>query len=80
MVHLPFYPMYWLSFLVAGIWKILPGDPPLFPRRVDWYRQNRGFVTGQESKAFKELEYVPKVGLDEGLKLAYDWYRKNGFL
>ena len=37
-------------------------------------------MTGPESKAFKELEYVPKVGLDEGLKLAYDWYRKNGFL
>ena len=77
MVCLPFYPMYWLSFLVAGLWKILPGDPPLFPRRVDWYRQNRGFVI---DKAGRELEYEPKVKLDEGLKKAYDWYRANGFL
>ena len=31
-------------------------------------------------KARKELEYEPKVKLDEGLKKAYDWYRKNGLL
>lgn len=77
MIFLPFYPMYWLSFIVAAIWKLLPGDPPLFPRRVDWYRQNRGFVI---DKARKELGYEPKVKLDEGLKLAYDWYKKNGYL
>lgn len=77
MVHLPFRPMYLLSFLVAGIWKLFPGDPPLFPRRVDWYRQNRGFDI---SRARKELDYEPKVKLDEGLKLAYDWYRAHGYL
>ena len=79
MICLPFYPMYWLSFIVAGLWKILflKSDPPLFPRRVDWYRQNRGFDI---SKAKKELDYEQKVGLDEGLKLAYDWYKKNGYI
>lgn len=79
MICLPFYPMYWLSFIVAGLWKILflKSDPPLFPRRVDWYRQNRGFDI---SKAKRELDYEPKVGLDEGLKLAYDWYKKNGYI
>ena len=79
-VHFPFYPMYWLSFLVAGLWKILPGDPPLFPRRVDWYRQNRGFQDETHSKAYRELEYVPRVKLDEGLKKAYDWYKAHGYL
>lgn len=77
MVFLPFYPMYWLSFLVAAVWKLLPGDPPIFPRRVDWYRQNRGFVI---DKARRELEYEPKVLLDEGLKRAYDWYKEKGYL
>lgn len=77
MIYLPFYPMYWLSFLVAGLWKLLPGDPPLFPRRVDWYRQNRGFDI---SRSRSELEYEPKVGLDEGLKLAYEWYKEHGYL
>lgn len=77
MVFFPFYPMYWLSFVVAAFWKLLPGDPPIFPRRVDWYRQNRGFVI---DKARRELEYEPKVKLDEGLKRAYDWYKANGYL
>ena len=77
MVYLPFRPMYILSYIVAGIWKLFPGDPPLFPRRVDWYRQNRGFVI---DKARKELEYEPKVKLDEGLKLAFDWYKEHKFL
>ena len=65
------------SFLVAGIFKLLPFEPPLFPRRVDWYRQNRGFKI---DKARRELGYEPKVGLDEGLRLAYDWYKQNGYL
>ena len=77
MIHLPFYPMYWLSFIVAAIYKLLPGEPPLFPRRVDWFRQNRGFSI---AKAKKDLGYEPKVGLDEGLRLAYEWYKANGFL
>ena len=32
------------------------------------------------SKAARELGYEPKVGLDEGLRLAYDWYKQNGYL
>ena len=77
MIHLPFYPMYMLSFMIAGIYKFLPAEPPLFPRRVDWYRQNRGFVI---DKAKKELTYEPRVGLDEGLKITYEWYLNNGYL
>ncbi len=76
-IYLPFYPMYWLSFIVAAIYKLLPGEPPLFPRRVDWYRQNRGFSI---AKAKKDLGYEPKINLDEGLRLAYEWYKANGFL
>jgi len=42
-------------------------SPPIFPRRVDWYRQNRAFTI---AKAKRDLGYRPAVGLDEGL-LAY---------
>lgn len=51
--------------------------PPIFPRRVDWYRQNRAF---RIDKAKRDLGYVPRVGLDEGLRRTGDWYRANGFL
>jgi nucleoside-diphosphate-sugar epimerase len=51
--------------------------PPLFPRRVDWYRQNRAFKI---DKAKRDLGYAPKVGIDEGLSRTAEWYRKEGLL
>ena len=51
--------------------------PPIFPRRVDWYRQNRAFKI---DKARRELGYVPRVGLDEGLRRTAEWYRAEGLL
>ncbi|MFB3057388.1 MAG: oxidoreductase, partial [Ignavibacteriaceae bacterium] len=51
--------------------------PPIFPRRVDWYRQNRAFKI---DKAKKDLGYRPKVGLDEGLRRTGQWYRANGYI
>ena len=51
--------------------------PPIFPRRVDWYRQNRAFDI---DKAKRELGYAPKVGSTEGLRRTGDWYRRMGYL
>ena len=51
--------------------------PPIFPRRVDWYRQNRAFKI---DAAKRDLGYNPKVGLDEGLKRTYEWYKQEGYL
>ena len=76
-IHLPFMPMYIAAAVVEGIFKPLPFDPPIFRRRVDWFRQNRAFKI---DKARDELGYNPAVGLDEGLKLTYEWYKENGYL
>ena len=51
--------------------------PPIFPRRVDWYRQNRAF---RIDKAKRDLGYEPKVGIDEGLRRTADWYRREGYI
>ena len=51
--------------------------PPIFPRRVDWLRQNRAFKI---DKAKRELGYQPKIGIDEGLKRTAQWYKKEGYL
>jgi len=75
--HLPFMPMYMAAAVIEGLFKPLPWDPPIFRRRVDWFRQNRAFKI---DKARTELGYNPKVGLDEGLKLTYEWYKENGYL
>lgn len=76
-IHLPFMPMYIAAAVVEAIFKPLPWDPPLFRRRVDWFRQNRAFKI---DKAKNELGYNPAVNLDQGLKLTYEWYKENGYL
>ncbi|MBP1590041.1 MAG: NAD-dependent epimerase/dehydratase family protein [Kiritimatiellae bacterium] len=76
-VRLPFAPMYAVAALVELLYKPLPWDPPIFRRRADWYRQNRGFKI---DKARRELGYEPKVALREGLKITGQWYLDNGYL
>jgi nucleoside-diphosphate-sugar epimerase len=51
--------------------------PPIFPRRVDWYRQVRAFKI---DKAKSELGYIPKIDIDEGLKRTGEWYVQKGYL
>jgi nucleoside-diphosphate-sugar epimerase len=75
--HYPFRPL-WLAALACELaYKILPMEPPLFRRRVDWYRQNRAFDIG---RARQELGYKPKVSLREGLAMTAAWYRNHGLL
>jgi nucleoside-diphosphate-sugar epimerase len=52
-------------------------NPPIFPRRVDWFRQVRAF---RIDKARRDLGYEPRVGLDEGLRRTGEWYRNRGYL
>ncbi|HSF41737.1 MAG TPA: NAD-dependent epimerase/dehydratase family protein [Thermoanaerobaculia bacterium] len=79
-VKIPHYPI--TPILVAGhlcetVCKPFGVTPPIFPRRVDWYRQNRAFKI---DKAKRELGYQPKVDIDEGLRRTAEWYRAEGFL
>ncbi|MGH8613269.1 MAG: NAD-dependent epimerase/dehydratase family protein [Gammaproteobacteria bacterium] len=79
-VRIPHYPV--LPLVVAGhlfetVCKPFRITPPIFPRRVDWYRQNRAFDI---SKAKEQLGYVPRIGLDEGLKRTAEWYKQEGLL
>jgi nucleoside-diphosphate-sugar epimerase len=76
-LHLPFWPMYGLAAVVELLYKPLPWDPPLFRRRVDWFRQNRAFKI---DKAKSELGYAPAIDFNEGLKRTFTWYSENGYL
>src|SRR5690606_1419867 len=73
-VHLPFRPL-WLAAVATEIaCKPLRVPPPLFRRRVDWFRQVRAF---RIDRAKEELGYRPRVGLAEGLARTAEWYRAN---
>ncbi len=79
-VRIPHYPV--MPLVVAGhifetVCKPFRITPPIFPRRVDWYRQNRAFDI---SKAKQQLGYVPRIDLDEGLKRTAEWYKQEGLL
>ncbi len=76
-IRLPVAPLVAAGHLVEKVSRPFGINPPLFPRRVDWYRQDRAFDI---SRAKRELGYRPRVGLDEGLRIAAEWYRENGFL
>jgi nucleoside-diphosphate-sugar epimerase len=79
-VKIPHYPI--MPLVIAGhffekICKPFKITPPIFPRRVDWYRQNRAFKI---DKARRELGYQPKVDIDEGLRRTAEWYKQEGYL
>jgi len=75
--HLPFWPLWSAALACETLYKPFRVDPPLFRRRVDWFRQNRAFSI---EKARKELGYHPKVGLKEGLAETATWYREQEYL
>ena len=59
------------------IYKPLPKEPPIFRRRVDWFRQVRSFDIG---RAKRDLGYAPAIDLPTGLAKTAEWYRCNGYL
>ncbi len=75
--HLPVWPVVAAGHVVEAVCKPLGIAPPIHPRRVDWYRQNRAFKI---DKAKRDLGYRPSVGIDDGLQRTAAWYRKEGYL
>ena len=76
-IHLPFTPLLIASYLCEWICKLIHVTPPIFRRRADWYRENRGFSI---EKAKKELGYEPKIPLEEGLRRTGQWYKEHGYI
>src|SRR4030042_4492134 len=75
--HYPIVPLIIAGHVFEKICKPFKISPPIFPRRVDWYRQTRAFNI---EKAKRDLGYFPKVDLDEGLRRTAEWYKENGYL
>ena len=75
--HFPVWPVVAAGHIVEKVCRPFGITPPLFPRRVDWYRQNRAFKI---DKAKRDLGYAPRVGIDEGLRRTAEWYRQEGYL
>jgi nucleoside-diphosphate-sugar epimerase len=77
LVRLPIWPVVAVGHVAEKACAPFGITPPIFPRRVDWYRQNRAF---RIERAKQDLGYRPAIGLDEGLRRTYEWYRTEGML
>jgi nucleoside-diphosphate-sugar epimerase len=76
-LHFPVAPVYLAGFLCELLCKPFGINPPLYRRRVDFFRKNRAFDI---SKAKRELGFEPKTDLRTGISLTAGWYRKTGLL
>ncbi len=75
--HYPLLPLIVAGHVCEKLCRPFGIAPPIFPRRVDWFRQNRAFDIG---RARRDLGYAPRIDLDEGLRRTAEWYRSNGYL
>lgn len=77
-VRFPWYEVAWFgAMLVEVISKAVRVKPPVFRRRLSWFKTNRAF---RIDRAKKELGYRPRVPLSEGLARTALWYRDAGYL
>jgi nucleoside-diphosphate-sugar epimerase len=75
--RLPVKPLYWAGFACELLCKPLGINPPLYRRRVDFFRKTRSFDI---SKAKRDLKFVPQVDLKTGLERTAQWYRHQHYL
>lgn len=75
--HLPLLPLIVAGHVCEKVCKPFGIEPPIFPRRVDWFRQVRAFKI---DKAKRHLGYQPRIGIDEGLRRTGSWYQETGYI
>ena len=75
--RIPFYPIFVASVLCEKICRPMGIEPPIYPRRVEFFHNDRAFDI---SKAQRLLGFKPQMSLYEGLSQTAEWYRNNGYL
>jgi 2-alkyl-3-oxoalkanoate reductase len=80
-VRIVTFPWYGVAMVVAtgveALCRRLGFAPPVFRRRLSWFKTSRAF---RIDRARTELGYTPRVGLQEGLRRTAQWYRQEGYL
>ncbi len=77
-IRFPWYGLAWFAAMTVELAsKAFKIRPPVFRRRLSWFRTNRAF---QIDRAKAELGYAPRVRLRDGLSRTAYWYRQAGYL
>jgi nucleoside-diphosphate-sugar epimerase len=74
---LPLWPMLALAAMTEDACGLLGVKPPIYRRRMDFYRNDAGFDC---SRAFDVLGWRPAVDLDEGFGRTIASYRSEGLM
>lgn len=73
----PIGPLMLAARVCEALCKPFGIDPPLHPRRVEFFAKSRAF---SNTKARKLIGFEPRVGTREGVRKTIHWYRQNGYL
>lgn len=76
-LRIPMAPVQAAAVACEAVFTRLGLNPPLYPRRVEFFRHDRAFDI---SKARRLLGWEPRVDLREGLRHTAEWYRAQGWL
>jgi nucleoside-diphosphate-sugar epimerase len=76
-LRLPVWPVWLAGAACEAVCAPLHIEPPLYRRRVDFFRKSRAFDI---SRARQELGYAPRVGIAEGVGRTLEWYREQGWI
>lgn len=76
-LRVPMAPVMAAATLCERLCRPLGIEPPLYPRRVEFFSKHRAFDV---SKAKRLLGYTPRVPLAEGFARTAAWYREQGLL
>jgi nucleoside-diphosphate-sugar epimerase len=76
-LRLPVWPFWLAGAACEAIFTPLGMRPPIYRRRVDFFRKSRAFDI---SRARRELGYAPAVTLDAGIRRTLEWYREHGWI
>lgn len=76
-LRFPVMPVYVAGILCEWVCKPLGIRPPLYRRRVNFFRMAKCFDI---SKARKELGFEPRVDTRTGIARTAEWYQSAGWL
>ena len=73
--RVPLRPVQAAAVACEAVCRPLGINPPLYPRRVEFFAMDRAFTT---ERARRLLGYDPQVDLEEGMQRTAQWYREQG--
>lgn len=73
----PYSIMYIIAFISEFFFPIIGVSPPLFRRRLDFFRENQGFNI---NKAREMINYKPEYGLKKGMEETIKFYKDHNWV